>query len=375
MRPKLLALFALGFIVAGCDSATSPTVTKQQPAYRALEETSFETVEEAAAAATAQGILPDAIASAGWTDWSGSSASSYGYFQYLNANKVTASVRLTLSLDGTDRTSGWLDTGEDRLTTGGQYLDPWPHFQKDVAVPTWSPCGTTSHVEAKMDAGFYLLVKWTWTKLFSKPDSDQQWGDQGACATSQYGSYGGGGDDCGWYILQVQDDAGSWYDVGEPFELCGDDNHEWEISKGRAGGIAGGISASTAAEASGTRSASLRLLGTDDLEDRAVAFVQADPSNRADAMLVVDTTRATPEDMEGALLAIRDFIDAGRLNVRIPILKNDLGPAVRERAADASAKLLKQLRSERRHVSVGNRTGSEVFTRLTLPHISQRRTK
>jgi len=111
----------------------------------------------------------------------------------------------------------------------------------------------------------------------------------------------------------------------------------------------------------------VRFRAAGQLEQRAVGFVQADPGG-LDALVVVDTSRATPEDMEGSLLALRRYLDLGRSDVRIPIYKNDLGAAARERANGSSKSLLHALHSVK-GASTLSRAPREVITEVDLPSI------
>jgi hypothetical protein len=375
MRNGIVACFAVVVLAACADAPTAAPVPAGQSANRTWNEAeSFETVEDALAAAQAASVLPDAIASAGWVDWSGS-VKTYGYFQYLNANYIVGDARVATMLGSyTERDSQWQRATDSRAITGGRFLDPWPAFRKDVSVPLTRNCGLQAHVQAKMDAQFFALVRWAPVVIAHKEDTDSQWSEQGACAVTQYAQVGGGaGGDCGWFIVQVQDYAGTWYNVGEPFEVCGDWQSYTTAKRKRSSFLPGEpdgmkssdrIAPSKSSESESSKRVSVRFRAASQLEEAAVGFVQSDNAGAA-ALVVVDTNRATAEDLESTLLAVRHYLDLNRRDVRIPIYKNDLGSAARERAKGASTSLLRSLRAPRNQA----RPNSGLLAEVALPSI------
>jgi hypothetical protein len=78
--------------------------------------------------------------------------------------------------------------------------------------------------------------------------------------------------------------------------------------------------------------------------------------------------------MEATILALRHFSDIGQAKVRIPIYKNDLGPAARERALGSSKRLLESLRATATQQGI-NKARVEVLTEIELPSIVVNRSR
>jgi len=163
MRNWIVALLTISAVAACGDAPTTAPIPVGQSANRTWDESqNFDSEEEALAAAQAANALPQAIASAGWVDWGGGSAKSYGYFQYLNANYAIGDARIiTIYGSSTERDSQWQRATDSRVFTGGQYLDQWPQFRKDVSVPVTKNCGLQAHVQAKLEAQFFAIVRWS----------------------------------------------------------------------------------------------------------------------------------------------------------------------------------------------------------------------
>jgi hypothetical protein len=289
-------------------------------------------------------------------EWTGSSADSYGLFQYVNSNYVIGAARIVVTYNNSvEGDSQWQQAIDSRPIPFGPPPSVWPSFRKNVSVPVFRTCGLEADVHAKADAQLRLLLNFVPIPVLQVHNENRQTFFQGSCAPapSQYSEVGGGGD-CGWFVLQMQDYAGSWYDVGEPFQVCGD-YQEAAMSRRKTD------------ITSKSPKVKIHFRADGPLEQRAVGFVQSDKAGAA-ALVIVDTTRANAEDIEATLLAVARYVALNEAGLRIPIYKNDLGPRARERAKGNSADLLKSLRAAATTAGI-KRIKGELVAELELPMI------
>jgi hypothetical protein len=96
------------------------------------------------------------------------------------------------------RQSSWQTVSMSRLFGGD---GTWEAIQKPASVSLTNACGLSAQAEGKMDASYVTLVQTAVTTIFDIPDSDESWGDQGACSPTDdhpdiydpTGTEGGGG--------------------------------------------------------------------------------------------------------------------------------------------------------------------------------------
>jgi hypothetical protein len=236
-------------------------------------------------------------------------------------------------------------------------------------------CGKSARAEASGIAWNEFVSLVNVLRWGEKRDSDNDTAMLDACPTQPAG--GGGIDHCDWYQIEISYDMGeTWEDYGMQW-LCPGDEIQWEIRKGRKVNLArpSGVSATRTSERrpAQKKQASILFVGTHYLDVNAHAFVQSGARFGVDAVVLVDTMRASPDDLEAAILAAAYHVNTAPLgeSQRIAVGKSGLrltGPA-KARATDRAKPILQATKQARSLLSVSGRTGRAFKTTVTLPSV------
>lgn len=237
-------------------------------------------------------------------------------------------------------------------------------------------CGKSARAEAKGSA-WNEFVGVTVLKWGEKKRSDDDTAMLDACPTRPPGG-GGDIDHCDWYQMEISYDGGdTWDPNGEPQWLCPGDEPQWEIRKGRkfdATKQGGGSASRTVERAPAAKTkASILFIGTSYLEPNAHAFVESGSRFGADVVIIVDTMRASQDDLEAAILAAAYHVNTQALGntERIAIGKSGLrltGPA-KARGAQRAQPILQAIKLSRSRRAVSGWTGRAFKTTVNLPTV------
>lgn len=233
-------------------------------------------------------------------------------------------------------------------------------------------CGKSSRTEA---------TGWTWNEFVSssvlswgkKSDSDTYTAFLDACVRPP----GGGIPYCDWYQLEYSYDGGeTWYESGGPQWLCPGDEFQWATRKVRSIDPTRPATISTARASQHRpvkKQASILFIGTHYLEVNAHAFVQSGAKFGVDAVVIVDTMRASQDDLEAAILAAAYHINTAPLGVsqRIAVAKSGtrLTGAAKTRAAERARPILQATKQSRGQLTVAGWTGRALKTTVNLPPV------
>jgi hypothetical protein len=383
MRRNILSVCAVLVAVAGCaDSPTHPLAGTERA--RSLAYPEFSSEQDAIAAL---GGYTDAIASAGAPQWHSSTVSTLGYYQFRYANVVDGRARIrTFGADA--RESSWLPASLQRLLGGN---GTWEAIQSTASVPITQPCDLSAQASAEMTAKYAVLVPSGFTTIFTVPDADDTFNDQGACSAEQVGDGSGGGSGgendesdsgCGWYVWQAQDEDGRWYDISDEFYACfGEDATAKRSterlsspfasasSRANANGVASGVSRPP------TRPASrVSFVATAGLEGAGVALVQPDETGAP--TVIVDTSRASASDVEASLMMLNEWLKsdpASTVGKRLYTGKNLFGGALKPQSLARSGSILHALKASGARRSVGKYKGRSITVPVDLPGTETRR--
>jgi hypothetical protein len=236
-------------------------------------------------------------------------------------------------------------------------------------------CGKSSRTEAYGEAWneYISATVLSWGK---KKDSDTYTAMLEACPTRRSGEEGI--DHCDWYQLEISyDDGDTWVENGDSQWLCPGDEPEWELKNGRNIDLTHPTAVTTgrASERPPVRTKQARILfvGTHYLEVNAHALVQSGTKFGVDAVVIVDTMRASPDDIEAAILAAAYHVNTAPLSEsqRIAVAKSGLrlkGPA-KARAAERANPILKATKQAHGRVTAYGWTGRAFRTTVDLPTV------
>lgn len=294
-----------------------------------------------------------------------------GYYAYgqavVNYTATHGLARATLEIAGYPDAHG--------VTQNSGYLPRKSGVSAYASREIPDTCGKSSRTEAVGEA---------WNEYMSL-SSVMLWGKK--IGSASHTSYldacpirppgGGGGEitDCDWYQVQYSDDGGeTWQDNGDPQWLCPGDDPAWATRRGRKLDSSKPVAATAARVVMERRSgekteASILFVGTHYLDVYAHVYVHPGAKSGVDAVILVDTMRASADDLEAAILAAAYHVNNEPLNdsQRIVVAKSGLTRAARGRAAQRSSLIVDAIKRSPSRRTVSGRTGRALKTRVTLP--------
>jgi hypothetical protein len=181
---------------------------------------------------------------------------------------------------------------------------------------------------------------------------------------------------CQVYVVE-QLIGGVWVEI-DRFSVCPDENTGFysrrqvespfgATSKVRATGTLQQLNAASAAGSRSVgRAATIQFIGTGFMDARTHLTIHPG-ARQADAIVLVDTMRASPEDVEAALMAINQLSNVLTDGVRIDVAKHVLKGQSSARAAERAAPLLAAIKQSRATSRAQGYVGRSLKVSVLLP--------
>jgi hypothetical protein len=182
---------------------------------------------------------------------------------------------------------------------------------------------------------------------------------------------------CQVYVVEYRNSAGVWVEFNRIY-VCPDENTGFysrqqidrPLGAAATTRTAGAPQPPQSAGASGARSAgraaTIQFIGTGFMDARTHLTIHAG-GPQADAIVLVDTMRASAEDLEAALIALSQLGDQLPSGARIDVAKHVLKGQSRARAANRAKPLLAAIKQSRDRASADGYVGRSLSTSVMLP--------